>query len=190
MPAFETTFGAEALADFARASALEWLETDGTGGYASSSVSGAHARRYHGLLIAATEPPVGRKVLVSRLDETLRVPGATAVELGANCFPGAIHPRGHERMVQFHRCLFPRWNFEAAGVRLRKSIGMLDGEATTVALYEVLEAPGRSRSRCGRFSPAATTTGWHAPRLGRARPLSLALARCASASRTRCPTSS
>lgn len=68
MPPFETTFGPSVLADFPRASALEWLETDGTGGYASSSLSGAHTRRYHGLLIAATEPPVGRKVLLSRLD--------------------------------------------------------------------------------------------------------------------------
>jgi predicted glycogen debranching enzyme len=130
------------LADFERASALEWLETDGTGGYASSSVAGAHTRRYHGLLVAATDPPVGRKVLLSRLDETLTVPGVSGIELGSNRFPGAIHPRGHERLVHFHRCLFPRWTFEAAGVRLRKTVAMLDGEATTLVLYEVLDAPG------------------------------------------------
>jgi predicted glycogen debranching enzyme len=142
LPLFETAFGPAVLADFERSSALEWLETDGTGGYSSSSVSGAHTRRYHGLLVAATEPPVGRKVLISRLDETLRVPGSTAVELGCNRFPGTIHPRGHERLVHFHRCLVPQWTFEAAGVRLRKSIVMLDGEPTTVVLYEVLDAAG------------------------------------------------
>src|SRR5262245_39905239 len=141
MPRFETTFGPELLGDFARASALEWLETDGTGGYASSSVAGAHTRRYHGLLIAATTPPVGRKVLLSRLDEALTLPGAARVELGSNQFPGNLHPRGHERLVHFHRCLFPQWTYEVGGVRLRKSVVILDGEATTLVLYEVLDAP-------------------------------------------------
>src|SRR6201999_883125 len=50
-------------------SRLEWLETNGLGGYASSTVSGANTRRYHGLLVAATTPPVGRVVLLSKLDE-------------------------------------------------------------------------------------------------------------------------
>jgi glycogen debranching enzyme len=37
----------------------EWLETNGLGGYASSTVAGLNTRRYHGLLVAATKPPVG-----------------------------------------------------------------------------------------------------------------------------------
>jgi len=139
---FETTFGPEALADFERATSLEWLETDGLGGYASSTVAGAHTRRYHGLLIAATHPPVARKVLLSRLDESVRLPESAPVELGCSQFPGAIHPRGHERLVHFHRCLFPQWIYEVGGVRLRKTVAMLDGEPTTLVLYEVLDAPG------------------------------------------------
>ena len=61
------------LRDFERSSRLEWLETNGLGGWAMSTVSGAHSRRYHGLLVAATRPPVERMVLLSRLDETVRV---------------------------------------------------------------------------------------------------------------------
>ena len=38
----------------------EWLETDGLGGYALSTVSGRNARRYHGLLVSATTPPSTR----------------------------------------------------------------------------------------------------------------------------------
>lgn len=41
----------------------EWLETNGLGGYASSTVAGIHTRRYHGLLIAATKPPVGLSLI-------------------------------------------------------------------------------------------------------------------------------
>jgi len=38
----------------------EWLETNGIGGYASSTICGLNTRRYHGLLVAATQPPVVR----------------------------------------------------------------------------------------------------------------------------------
>src|SRR5689334_4101314 len=48
----------------------EWLETNGLGGFASSTVAGINTRRYHGLLTAATMPPVGRVVLLSKMEET------------------------------------------------------------------------------------------------------------------------
>jgi len=53
----------------------EWLETNGLGGFASSTIVGLNTRRYHGLLVAATKPPVGRIVLLSKLEETLIVNG-------------------------------------------------------------------------------------------------------------------
>ena len=46
----------------------EWLEADGLGGFASGTVSGERTRRYHALLLAATEPPSGRMVLVNGFD--------------------------------------------------------------------------------------------------------------------------
>ena len=55
------------------ASRREWLETNGIGGFASSTITGLNTRRYHGLLVAATKPPVGRMVLLSKLEETLIV---------------------------------------------------------------------------------------------------------------------
>ena len=45
--------------DFARSSKLEWLETNGTGGFAMGTVAGTNTRRYHGLLVASLRPPVG-----------------------------------------------------------------------------------------------------------------------------------
>jgi len=53
----------------------EWLETNGLGGFASSTIIGLNTRRYHGLLVAATKPPVGRVVMLSKLEETLLVDG-------------------------------------------------------------------------------------------------------------------
>lgn len=133
------TFDRDVCTDFARSSALEWLEANGRGGWASSTVSGAHTRRYHGLLVAATEPPVGRKVLLSRLDETVEANGAT-VDLGANRFPGAIHPRGFEHLARFQQELFPTWEYEIGTARLGKTIAAVHLEAdenATLVLYEL-----------------------------------------------------
>lgn len=127
--------------DFERASGLEWLETNGLGGWAGTTVAGVHSRRYHGLLVAATQPPGRRMVLLSRLDETLHVEGES-FELSCNQFPGTVAPRGYEHLASFRKDLFPVFEFEAGGVRLRKTVAAVDGENTTLVLYEVLEAPG------------------------------------------------
>jgi predicted glycogen debranching enzyme len=126
------------------AAALEWIETNGLGGWASSTVCGAHTRRYHGMLVAATE--TGRRVLVSRLDETVN-----GVALATNHFPGAIHPRGFEHITSFERGIFPVWEYEANGVRVRKTIAAAHGENTTIVLYEVLAAPGPFELRLAPF---------------------------------------
>lgn len=131
--------GRDVCTDFARSSSLEWLEANGLGGWASSTVSGAHTRRYHGLLVAATEPPVGRKVLLSRLDETVEAGGAT-FELGTNRFPGAIHPRGFEHLAEFRQELFPTWEYEIGEAKLTKAIAAVhleSDENATLVLYEL-----------------------------------------------------
>src|SRR5689334_1034801 len=84
----------------------EWLETNGIGGFASGTVSGMNTRRYHGLLVAATKPPVGRMVLLSKFEETLIV-GGRRFDLSTNRYPGAIHPSGHLYLKQFRQDPFP-----------------------------------------------------------------------------------
>ena len=127
----------EITRDFARVIGLEWLETNGLGGWAGTTVAGAHSRRWHGLLVATVEP---RTVLLSKLDETLHV-GGESFELSCNQFPGAVAPRGYEHLTAFRKDLFPTFEYEAGGVRLRKTVAAVDGENTTLVLYEVLAAP-------------------------------------------------
>ena len=118
----------------------EWLETNGLGGWAGATVTGVHTRRYHGLLVAATEPPVRRMVLVSKLDETI-VSGGRRYELGTNVFQQeAVHPAGYTWMAQFNKDLLPEWQYEVPGITLAKTIAMVQGENTTVLLYHVLQA--------------------------------------------------
>src|SRR5213080_1421231 len=73
--------------DLAAAQTREWLETNGLGGFASSTIVGLNTCRYHGLLVAATKPPVGRFVLLAKLEETLFIEGQ-AFEVSANRYPG------------------------------------------------------------------------------------------------------
>lgn len=118
---------------------LEWIETNGIGGYASGTVSGAHSRRYHGLLVAAMHPPVDRMVVISKLEETI-VLGSERFELSANQYPGAIHPAGFQFLSEFYRELFPEFIFKVNDIELKKTIACIDGENTTVIIYEVINA--------------------------------------------------
>ena len=84
----------------------EWLETNGIGGFSSSTITGLNTRRYHGLLTAATKPPVGRLVLLSKLEETLTIDGRR-YELSANQYPGVVHPQGFKYQTGFRLDPFP-----------------------------------------------------------------------------------
>jgi len=117
----------------------EWLETNGIGGFASSSITGANTRRYHGLLTAATRPPVGRLVLLSKLEETLVISGRR-IDLATNEYVGAIHPRGLDFLIGFRLDPFPVFTFECDGVRLEKTVFMPHGQNTTVATYRLVQA--------------------------------------------------
>ncbi len=114
----------------------EWLETNGIGGFSSSTICGLNTRRYHGLLTAATKPPVGRLVLLSKLEETLAIDGRR-YELSSNQYPGVIHPRGFNYQTGFRLDPFPVFTYEVEGIRLEKSVFMVQGENTTVVQYEL-----------------------------------------------------
>jgi predicted glycogen debranching enzyme len=138
--------GPDVLRDFDRASQLEWIETNGLGGWAGSSITFANTRRYHGMLVAASPGRTERTVLVSKLDETVN-----GVDLGANRFPDAIHPRGFEHLVSFRRGVFPVWKYAAGGVTLRKTVVTPRGENLTIVLYEVLDCAAPFEMRLAPF---------------------------------------
>lgn len=126
----------EAFGELDRAMSREWLETNGISGFSSSTITGLNMRRYHGLLTAATKPPVGRLVLLSKLEETLIIDGRR-YELSTNQYPGAVHPQGFRYQTGFRLDPFPAFTYEVEGVRLEKSVFMAQGENTTVVQYEL-----------------------------------------------------
>ena len=130
------SYGEAICGDPEAASEREWLETNRLGGYASSTICGMNTRRYHGLLVAATKPPVGRMVLLSKIEEVLSVNGQS-YELSVNRYPGAIYPRGYLFLKQFRLDPFPVFVYEVDGVQVEKSIFMAPGENATVIRYEL-----------------------------------------------------
>ncbi|HUQ95033.1 MAG TPA: amylo-alpha-1,6-glucosidase [Bryobacteraceae bacterium] len=127
--------------DLERARKLEWLETNGLGGFSSSTIVGLNTRRYHGLLTAATKPPVGRMVLLSKMEETLRIDGRH-YDFSANQYPGAIFPEGHRYLAGFRLDPFPKFIYRLEGIEIEKRVFMVHGENTVVIEYEI-----RSRER-------------------------------------------
>ena len=118
----------------------EWIETNGLGGWSSSSIIGCNTRRYHGLLVAAIKPPAERTALVSKMEETIVLDGMR-YELGVNQYPNhTIHPNGHQYLTRFNKEFFPEWIYEINGIVIHKTIGMIHGENTTILLYEVIKA--------------------------------------------------
>ena len=105
----------------------EWLVANGLGGYAAGTVVGCNTRRYHGLLVAATIPPVGRIMLLNRLEELIRV-GRQAdgiLEFSINQFGQLFHPRGDKYLRRFDlESDLVRWEYEIEGIRIIKQLQM------------------------------------------------------------------
>jgi predicted glycogen debranching enzyme len=129
-------FSAEICTNFEEAFSREWLETNGIGGFASGTISGANTRRYHGLLTAATRPPLGRVTMLSKFEETVTIDGEI-FELSSNQFPGAVHPEGFKRLKSFRLAPFPVWIYEVDGIEIEKSVFMVHGQNATVIQYKI-----------------------------------------------------
>src|SRR3984893_2290397 len=135
----EVEFGREICGVLDVAEQREWLVTNGMGGFASGTVSGNLTRRYHGLLVAALQPPVGRMQLVAKLDETVRYDAADYA-LGSHSWAsGAIEPNGCVHIESFRLDgTTPVWRFAIGDAILEKRVWMLHGENTTYVQYTML----------------------------------------------------
>ncbi len=130
------SFTTKICTDFAESSSREWLETNGIGGFACSTISGANTRRYHALLTPATAPPLGRITTVSKFEETISIDGKK-FEISSNQFPSIISPQGFKHLKNFRLDPFPVWTYEIEGIEIEKKIFMIHGENSTVCQWSV-----------------------------------------------------
>ncbi len=114
----------------------EWIETNGLGDYASSSLICCNTRKYHGLLVADLESPVGRHVLLSSLEESLLVGGR---ELCFSCrkHPGVFYPRGNEHLEEMDAGEWPVFRYRFGEVTLTRELMLIPGHRLLLVRYEV-----------------------------------------------------
>jgi len=135
----EVQFGREICGDLAAAESREWLVTNGIGGYASGTVAGSQTRRYHGLLVAALQPPVGRTQLVSAIDEIVHYEGADFSLATHRWASGAVEPQGLLLLEDFHLAgSMPVWTYALADALVEKRVWMRQGENTIYIQYTLV----------------------------------------------------
>ncbi|MBP9502660.1 MAG: amylo-alpha-1,6-glucosidase [Candidatus Promineofilum sp.] len=142
-------FGRELCGDLATVTKREWLVTNGIGGFASGTVANMLTRRYHGLLMAALRPPLGRTLLLAKLDETAEYDGLNPA--GGRLYPlytnrwedGTVEGNGYVHLNRFHlEGTTPVWTYALANALLEKRVWMQQGANTTYVRYSLTRATG------------------------------------------------
>jgi len=137
---------------------VEWIVTNGIGGYASSNILGINTSKYHGLLVASFKPPLDRWVLLSKLDESLLINNETS-PLGSNEFKDGVFPYDQSLPQTFSLSPFPTYEYNTAKVNLKKTILLTHRMNALVVLYEVTSK--RSDTISLRISPLVNSRHFH-----------------------------
>src|SRR5688572_2780449 len=117
----------------------QWLVTNGLGGYASATISGAVTWRYHGLLIAALPEPLGRTLMLNHLAETLRFPDGRRIQFGGLEPSHSDEPKGTNYLTEFRLAnQLPFWCYEVNGAVIEKRLLMLYLQNTIHITYTLL----------------------------------------------------
>lgn len=121
---------------------VEWLETDGLGGFASGTTSGVRTRRYHAILLAATTPPTGRFALVNGLDVVVRTPGGEFPLSFHRYTPDVTTPTDSVAIESFTNDPWPRWIFRLRdGTRIAHELFVTKESPRAVATWRLLTPP-------------------------------------------------
>ncbi|GAB4384773.1 MAG: amylo-alpha-1,6-glucosidase [Elainellaceae cyanobacterium] len=134
-------FGREICGNLEVAASREWLVTNGIGGYACGTVAGLLTRHYHGYLVAALEPPLGRTLLLSKLEEIVHYDLQVYSLSTDRWSDGSVDPAGYRHTERFWlEGSVPTWRFACADALLEKRIWMQQGSNTTYIHYTLQRA--------------------------------------------------
>lgn len=136
-------FGRAVCGDLDQAERREWWLANGLGGYAAGTIAGSLTRRYHGLLIAPVDPPLGRRLVWAKADAEL-VRGDRSWPLFTNRWAGGtVSPAGHIDIESFHLDgAVPVWLFAIGLIRVEARIWLEPGANTAYAAWRLLPASG------------------------------------------------
>ena len=130
------TIPKESLTRFGEVMAQEWIITNGLGSYGSSTVPGINTRKYHGLLVAALNPPGDRTVCLSKLDEDLFV-SESMFRLGSNEFGDVIFPEGYQLIREFKLDPYPTYIYDIGNVGVKKTVFLPQQKNAAAILYRI-----------------------------------------------------
>ncbi|MBK8815918.1 MAG: glycogen debranching enzyme family protein [Methylococcaceae bacterium] len=134
-PAF-ICFGRETCGELGQAERREWWLSNGLGAYAAGTVAGTVTRRYHGLLIAPLESPLGRSLVFAKADATLELDGQS-YPLFSNRWPDdLIAPTGYHHIETFWLDgRMPVWQFAFGDLKLTLRLWLEPGANTVYLAY-------------------------------------------------------
>ena len=145
--------------DLANMKEDEWLEADGLGGFASGTVSGIRTRRYHALLLTATNPPSGRVVLVNGFDAWIETEGGQFPLSSQLYNPDVMHPDGARRIEQFRADPWPQWIYVLEdGTKIQFELFTCNGVSLTVLAWRLLTA---TKKAILSFQPLLSGRDYH-----------------------------
>ena len=128
----------------------EWLESDGQGGYASSTLENCHTRRYHGLMVVNLPAPAGRYVLFSKVEDSLSVNGGEYF-FTSHRYPGVLFPPAPPLLKEFLLDICPCFIYRAGEIGMKKSVILLKGRDTLLIRYDLTHGPARGVLRLKPF---------------------------------------
>ncbi|MFA9479648.1 amylo-alpha-1,6-glucosidase [Phycisphaerales bacterium AB-hyl4] len=157
----------------------EWLLTNGTGGYAMGTALGCPTRRYHGLLVAATQPPAGRMLAVNQMWEQLvlrRVEDADALlrpptvaqplEFSTLAFAGdaglVFAPQGHAMLQTFERGLSVKWTYQWGRISFERELFLHWKQQAITLRYRIRGLDEAGARATLRLQPMLTLRDFHA----------------------------
>lgn len=134
-------FGREICGNLDIAASREWLVTNGIGGYACGTVAGELSRHYHGLLIAALEPPLGRTLMLTKLEEIIHYHQQVYTLSTDRWMDDSVDPQGYRHIEHFSlNGTIPTWRYACGDALLEKQVWMQQGENTTYIRYTLLRS--------------------------------------------------
>ena len=157
----------------------EWLLTNGTGSYSMGTALGCNTRRYHGLLVAASHPPVGRVLALNQVFDQLILTRGKAdpeqrVELSTCRFVDeagqpAFAPQGHQVVTEFARGITAEWTHQWGNITVTRELILHWKEPAITLRYRVSglsKTDGSASIRVatgGASWPDANTSSWARP---------------------------
>jgi 4-alpha-glucanotransferase len=168
-------FGREVCGDLAQAERREWWLANGLGGYAAGTLAGTLTRRYHDLLVAPLDPPLGRVLVAAKADATLHLDGAAHPLFSNRWAGGHVDPQGHLHIESFRlEGRMPVWRYALGDCVIEQRIWMEPGRNTTYVAFRRDGGAERARlavrllvnardhhtqTRAGEFEPELRAEG-------------------------------